>query len=267
MKPSVPPVFIAVSSRLEGVVPWMYLDILGLVTTGIGNLIDPLPKGLPFTRADGTSASGCEIEAEWRSVKSAKYLAKAGHLAAKTITQLRLTPEGLRQVVTAKMAEMEAHLKRRFPPFETWPADAQLATMSMAWACGPGFRFPALAAALLAGDFVKASATCHINETGNQGVIPRNVMNKRLYLNAARTTEPDEVHLTAIPAPAQPESMSLVDVQKRLAVLGYNPGPSDGVMGPKTRAAIVSFQRAAGLVTDGVAGPKTRAALSGAQAP
>lgn len=36
----------------------------------------------------------------------------------------------------------------------------------------------------------------------------------------------------------------------------------DGVMGPKTKAAIVAFQKAQGLTPDGIIGPKTKAALA-----
>ncbi|GAB3625131.1 hypothetical protein GCM10027418_32180 [Mariniluteicoccus endophyticus] len=41
---------------------------------------------------------------------------------------------------------------------------------------------------------------------------------------------------------------------------------ADGSFGPRTRAALVSFQKKKGLATDGVAGPKTWAALFGASA-
>lgn len=45
--------------------------------------------------------------------------------------------------------------------------------------------------------------------------------------------------------------------QRLLGAHGFNPGPVDGLMGPKTRAAVVSFQRSRGLSTDGVIGPET----------
>jgi hypothetical protein len=51
-------------------------------------------------------------------------------------------------------------------------------------------------------------------------------------------------------------------VQWGLRQLGRDPGPIDGVMGPRTRAAVMAFQRAAGLVVDGVVGPATRGALA-----
>jgi peptidoglycan hydrolase-like protein with peptidoglycan-binding domain len=50
-------------------------------------------------------------------------------------------------------------------------------------------------------------------------------------------------------------------LQESLKAAGCDPGPIDGLMGPKTRAAIKKFQQANGLEVDGIAGPKTQAAL------
>ncbi len=50
-------------------------------------------------------------------------------------------------------------------------------------------------------------------------------------------------------------------LQRRLRDLGYDPGPVDGVFGPRTEAAVRTFQRDAGLVPDGIVGRRTRAAL------
>lgn len=51
------------------------------------------------------------------------------------------------------------------------------------------------------------------------------------------------------------------DHQTRLAELGFNPGPVDGVLGGRTRTATKEFQRSRGLIADGIIGPKTEAAL------
>ena len=48
-----------------------------------------------------------------------------------------------------------------------------------------------------------------------------------------------------------------LDIQKALKEAGYYQGTVDGVVGPKTRAAIRSFQEAKGLKVDGVCGPHT----------
>jgi N-acetylmuramoyl-L-alanine amidase len=50
-------------------------------------------------------------------------------------------------------------------------------------------------------------------------------------------------------------------IQQQLRAQGVDPGPLDGIYGPKTAAAVYSFQMRNGLVADGEAGPTTRAAL------
>ena len=48
-----------------------------------------------------------------------------------------------------------------------------------------------------------------------------------------------------------------------LTALGYDPGPVDGVWGPRTQAAVQKFESDQGLAeSDGQVGPETRAALA-----
>jgi localization factor PodJL len=60
---------------------------------------------------------------------------------------------------------------------------------------------------------------------------------------------------TAVAAPApepQPlDRQGLLDLQWQLAVHGYDPGPADGSIGPRTTAAIRHYQADAGLTVDG----------------
>ncbi|MEA4929478.1 MAG: peptidoglycan-binding domain-containing protein [Candidatus Limiplasma sp.] len=50
-------------------------------------------------------------------------------------------------------------------------------------------------------------------------------------------------------------------VQARLLELGFDPGKADGVYGPMTAAAVITFQSSRQLDADGVVGPVTHAAL------
>jgi peptidoglycan hydrolase-like protein with peptidoglycan-binding domain len=51
-------------------------------------------------------------------------------------------------------------------------------------------------------------------------------------------------------------------LQEKLNSLGFNAGKVDGSFGPKTKAAVLAFQKAHGLARDGVVGPATRAKLN-----
>lgn len=53
----------------------------------------------------------------------------------------------------------------------------------------------------------------------------------------------------------------VADLQRLLGRLGFDAGRVDGILGPRTAAAVTEFQRNAGLTTDGICGPDTVAAL------
>lgn len=50
-------------------------------------------------------------------------------------------------------------------------------------------------------------------------------------------------------------------IQLRLLELGFDPGPIDGVLGPRTEASIVAFKRSVGLAARSYLGPLTYQAL------
>lgn len=70
------------------------------------------------------------------------------------------------------------------------------------------------------------------------------------------------------PAPSRPavSRATVREAQRLLNQLGYEAGPADGVMGRRTRGAVIAFQHESGLAPDGVIGPATMAALRSAEA-
>jgi hypothetical protein len=176
----------------------MYLDVKGLVTVGVGNLIDPvevaqpLPfcfKNKPGISAPGSSATADQIAEEWQTLKSDPSLGTKGYTACEPITQLQLSDDAIDSLIVERLTQNESFLKRQpwFQNFETWPADAQLGLLSMAWAMGPAGpgNFPQFRAACQKLDFSTAAAQCKMNEAGNPGLIPRNQANFTLFSNAA----------------------------------------------------------------------------------
>jgi peptidoglycan hydrolase-like protein with peptidoglycan-binding domain len=49
----------------------------------------------------------------------------------------------------------------------------------------------------------------------------------------------------------------VLQLQMILQSLGYDPGPIDGIFGPRTKNAVMRFQRDNGLKVDGIVGPET----------
>lgn len=216
--------FIEFNEPFEGRINYMYLDIKGLVTIGIGNLFDvekaentvALKRvmdelaALPFVYKEkhpnaGKLATRTEIEAEWKRVKDKQDLAKKGAKAFKDIkiTTLKLEDNAIDQLLFTKLNKMERELKNipAFRQFEQWPADAQLALLSMAWATGvPKIRqqWVRLQKACEKQDFDDATRRCGILSVGNPGVIPRNRANRDLFKNAAAVIAGEEQKFAGI---------------------------------------------------------------------
>jgi hypothetical protein len=100
-----------------------------------------------------------------------------------------LNADALNAVISERLGRNESYLTRQAPfqQFGAWPADAQMALLSMAWAMGPAGppRFTRFCAACLKLDFNTAAAESRMNEAGNPGLAKRNRANRTLLLNAA----------------------------------------------------------------------------------
>jgi hypothetical protein len=190
MRESVRVFFPEFSRRFEGYVHWMYLDVKGLVTIGIGNLINsPETVGpLPFTdKTSGAKATRAEILTEWNAIRARQDLKNHRYTAFEPLTRLRLSDDAIADLVRARLGGNEDVLRNTFQDWDSFPADAQLGVLSLAWAVGAAFapKWPNFTAACRAADWSAAAGHCKLKEDGNPGVIPRNRANARLFTNAA----------------------------------------------------------------------------------
>jgi hypothetical protein len=207
MRQSVSDAFFGFSQKLEGRLSFMYLDVKNLVTTGIGNLIDPIGAALPLPWADkpsGDPADAPTITNEWNMVKSRTDLSPRGGGAFGAITTLQLSDDAINNLVLSKVTQNESILKSvsEFSGFDDRPADAQLGLLSMSWALGPNFApgFPssraacaAATAAASSGDLQGAATAwnqaadqSHMADAGNPGLVPRNTADHTLFTNAGQ---------------------------------------------------------------------------------
>ncbi len=216
MKPAVKANFHRLSDDLEGVTTWLYADALGLLTTGVGNLVNDLPSvlALPWKRPDGTHATRDEVVSAYAAVRAAadeNKLRGGGWFAR--LTTIRLDRADVDAMVERKLESNWLLLSRRFPDADSWPADAQLFLCSWAWAVGPAAPYPRMSAALREGDFDTAALECTVTANGKEfgTLIERNRRNRVLLRNASRVRafglDPDVVHwptdLAAVVAPAE----------------------------------------------------------------
>lgn len=210
MRQQVRDAFLTYTTPLEGSVPFLYLDAIGLVTTAVGVLVDPLDAALTLplrVPSDGWRlASRDEIAEDWRRVKERQDLRHRGGMVYGSIARLRLDQDGVQAVTWRKLATMEDRLRARFDSWDEWPADAQLAILSLSWACGPAFRYPRLAAYLRAQDWARAATECDIRP--DHGTIKRRNEWQRLCLRNAAATydsmgDPDRLWWPNV-APSEP---------------------------------------------------------------
>lgn len=196
MHASVRTAFPAFSRRFEGRVLHMYLDVKGLVTTGVGNLIDPVSEALRLPwrhQATGERASLEEVAQAWARLKARQELAQRRAEYALPITGLVLEEADVDALVEERLLANERYLIRTFVEFESYPADAQLGILSMAWAVGAGFtrKFPVFTQSALMKRWWECASGCKIREEGNPGIVPRNEANRLCFQNASAVVATD----------------------------------------------------------------------------
>jgi GH24 family phage-related lysozyme (muramidase) len=197
MYDSVRAAWLPFNDKLEGHLPYLYLDILGYVTCGMGNLVDPVSMALalPWKSAGGADADPNTIELAWATVdgqrSDPKGRRQTSGLATKfgqafaPVTSIRLDETGIQQLIDRQVAANELELRKHFTAYDTMPADGQMAINSMAWAMGAGFpaTFKTFTAAANAGDWATALANADFR---GAGVATRIAANKVMLANAGQ---------------------------------------------------------------------------------
>lgn len=193
--PAVRDTFVAWTSQFEGRIRWMYLDAKSIVTAGIGiALRTPADaRALPWRVSDSgldIAASADEIDGAWEVVRSHVELAGIGGAQPvwQRLTDVRLPLSSLDGITLTRFDANDNHMPGVFPRWAEFPADAQLAVHSMVYAMGFGNlldEFPKFLSAMRALDFATAAGECHMSETGNAPLRPRNVADRELLEHAA----------------------------------------------------------------------------------
>ena len=220
--------FAGFTGKFEGSLDFMYLDDHvapdgspdPLVTTGRGNLIDPVGAALALPwlhRGDDAPATQDEITAEWTTIKDLTDMAPYGGNAFRSYTSLYLAQVAIDDLDAATLAQNERVVSRYFPKWESFPADAQLGILSMAWAMGPGFPvgYPLFTIAANRGDWSTAAAESTIVKNPPAG---RNAANKLLFTNAAHASNPDTLYY---PRKAGSVAGKVVTVLALLGISGW----------------------------------------------
>lgn len=230
LRASVAAAFTTFTGPFEGYCTWMYLDTKGLVTTGMGNLIDTIAGAqvLPWLTAGNKPASPSQIAAEWRQIKARQSSKNLGGYAFEKWATLHIEPAAINRLVAVKMADFAATIQAAYPTFGTAPADAQLAWLDMSWNYGPAFmdkkkangsyEWPNFRAAVRVSNWVSAAAAVPQTRRGQA--------RSHLFLNAASvvalTIDPDILWLDRTPVKPDPipfdleaEIMAMTDAQRK----------------------------------------------------
>lgn len=232
MRPSVATAFARFNQFIEGHLPCMYLDVEGHVTTGIGNPLFSIEQALAlpwervhfFTAAPAhlaeqiadksltspslTRATEEEIRLEWDAVVGARGSIDPQSPNWAIRAQLILPMQAVETLALERAQECGRRLEDEFPNWAQWPADAQLATLSMAWAMTQPFCLPRWESAVRHHDWSAAALNCKIEadqidprgkrSTVDQRFLLRNLINRALFVSArlGQRQDPEVLHFT-----------------------------------------------------------------------
>ena len=115
------------------------------------------------------------------------------------------------------------------------------------------------------GDFGQASKKALKEFQSSNNLISDGILGKntcKILKNKENVVKKSVITAKSINTNSQKtKSTEILNIQRRLAELGFYSGEVDGINGSRTKSAIKNFQSRAGLTPDGIIGPKTLSAL------
>jgi GH24 family phage-related lysozyme (muramidase) len=182
-------------SRHEGCILYLYCDLKGFVTVGIGNLVrsPDHAASLPFEHDDGAQATSDEKRSAYIAVQDAflpGLLAKSyAHL-----TTIRMTLDFAGSLLERRLnEEFIPALARIFHGIDSWPMEASRAVVDMAYSLGINglvSGYPKFVEACYARDWTACACECHRAKPGENPTDPmtwgtRNSWTREMFLLAA----------------------------------------------------------------------------------
>lgn len=163
--------------RGEGCITHMYLDTVGKVTVGVGNMLpnSEAATELPFiVRDSGDVATDNEIITDFESVSDQEKEKLA--TSYKQFTKLDLPDNAIDELLDKRIANFESGLQRDFPDYDEYPEEVKLGLMDMAFNLGNSGlvnKFPTFTRAAREHDWEGCANECHrkdIADSRNQEV-------------------------------------------------------------------------------------------------
>lgn len=200
-------IWLSYNEPMEGRCNFMYLDKLGLLTTGVGNLLSvghAMVLDWRIGSPSGPKASKDEIRAEHAHISKLTDGKLKGGFWYKSKASLFLPEEAIDKMVVAKLRADYTRMVIMFPEMPKWPLDAEIAVMSMCWAMGSGAfgGFPKFVAHCKRQNFAEyalkenvyslssgAAHECWMKDKDNPGLTPRNRRNVIHFRNAQRVLQ------------------------------------------------------------------------------
>ena len=170
----------------EGSISHMYLDTVGKVTVGVGNMLPNVSaaKKLAFVnRTTKKKATDTEKETDFNTVKKQPK----GRIASsyRQHTKLDLPTIEIDKLLDKRINEFKRGLKLSFPKFDSYPVTAQMAMLDMAFNLGVNglvTKFPSLKKAIESQDWTTAAKESNRPQVSKA----RNELVKKWFSEAAK---------------------------------------------------------------------------------